>query len=156
VYRKGLLRTIYPERLQPPGRRALLRAPLLLSNKQSFFISNKAFHHSSSPNEAFWPLFISNEASSPLSSSPTKLPRHSLYLQQSFSYPDPNIVYWLAVAPSLSTHLSSATTPTPASYACWCSLLLSVSPFHFSCYAYLPPSCPSPWTPARKSPQPNR
>jgi len=29
----------------------------------------------------------------------------------------------LAVAPSLSTRLPSAATPTSASYACWCSLL---------------------------------
>ena len=32
------------------------------------------------------------------------------------------IVYWLAVAASLSTHLPSAAAPTPASHACWCSL----------------------------------
>jgi hypothetical protein len=49
-----------------------------------------------------------------------------------------------------------AATPTPASYACWCSLLLSVSPLHFACYAYLPPSYQPPWTPrrpAKQSPQ---
>ena len=57
------------------------------------------------------------------SSSPTKL-LTTLHLQQSFSFPDHNIVYWLAVAPSLSTRLPSAATPTPTSYACWCSLHL--------------------------------
>ena len=66
------------------------------------------------------------------------------------------IVYWLAVAPSLSTCFPSAATPT---------LPLSVSPFHFACYTYLPPPYQPPWAPfqsitpsrpATQCPQPRR
>jgi hypothetical protein len=61
--------------------------------------------------------------------------------------PSPLFLSNNVVAPSLSTRLPSAATPTPASYTCCCSLLLSVSPFHFACYAYVPPSYQPPWTP---------
>ena len=105
-----------------PSCNFLERALTHLQQTFSTFHPKKLFHRSSSPTK----LFITLHSNKAL--------HHSFISNETFLI---LIVYWLAVAPSLSTPLSPAATPTPASYVCWCSLLLSVSPFYFACYAVL-------------------
>src|SRR5207248_3067259 len=93
-------------------------------------------HFFFSPNN---PTYLHHSSSS--SSTPTKLFifKPTTFISSRRLFLSPHIVYWLAVAPALSTRLPSAATPTPASYA--------ASPFH-------QPPWITPSSPAWQSSQP--